>query len=79
MSLSFRNLKRGEIYLLTRERILRESNTGAHRTIPTGAHFLVVDKQVDRRLVSAAYRVLVDGTLGILALCEGDIAPVEGG
>ena len=43
MSLSFRDLKRGEIYLLTRERILWESSVDAYRTISTGAHFLVVD------------------------------------
>ena len=78
MSLSFRDLKRGEIYLLTRERNLWESSIGAYRTIPAGVHFLVIDDPLEYRLrFSTAYRVLADGTRGILGLGEGDFLPVE--
>ena len=77
MSLSFRNLKRGEIYLLTRERNLWESSIGAYRTIPAGAHFLVIDDPLEYRLrFSTAYRVLIDGSVGTLLVVEGDIVPV---
>lgn len=82
MSLSFRNLKRGEIYLLTRERNLWESSIGAYRTIPAGAHFLVID-DLDEVVEHAwqlelgkVYRVLIDGSVGALLVGEGDIVPV---
>lgn len=77
MRFSFRNLKRGEIYLLTRELILWESSAEAYRKIPAGAHFLVVDDDGIRIPVGKAYRVLVDGTVGTLLVREGDVLPVE--
>ena len=79
MSLSFRNLKRGEIYLLTRERNLWESSIGAYRTIPAGAHFLVIDDGLDAwpgEVRGKVYRVLIDGSVGTLLVGEGDIVPV---
>ena len=86
MSLSFKDLKRGEIYLLTRERNLWESSVGwesgvgAYRTIPAGTHFLVIDDTTRRAWdpqVVRVYRILVDGILGTLDLGEGDVAPME--
>ena len=84
MSLSFRDLKRGGIYLLTRERNLWESSVGAYRKIPAGAHFLVIDDAVLAEADAAVlerlgkvYRVLIDGSVGTLLVGEGDIVPVE--
>jgi hypothetical protein len=80
VSLSFRDLKRGEIYLLTRRRQLWESSVGACRTIPAGAHFLVIDDALDAAVLERlgkVYRVLIDGSVGTLLVGEGDVLPVE--
>jgi len=80
VSLSFRNLKPGGLYVTATS--LELWITAAVRPrIPEGTHFLVIEPVPRGWALGGAggrvYRVLIDGTVGNLLVGEGDVLLVE--
>lgn len=80
MSLSFRNLKPGGLYVTATPNELWITAAVRPR-IPEGTHFLVIEPVPRGWALGGAggrvYRVLIDGTVGNLLVGEGDVLPVE--
>lgn len=80
MSLSFRNLKPGGLYVTASPNELWITAAVRPR-IPEGTRLLVIEPVPsgwDRGDRGRLYRVLIDGTVGNLLVGEGDVLPVEG-
>ena len=79
MSLSFRNLKPGGLYVTATPNELWITAAVRPR-IPEGTRLLVIEPVPsgwDGGGAARVYRVLIDGTVGNLLVGEGDVLPVE--
>jgi len=83
MSLSFKDLKPGGLYVTARPLALWPAEGRFGPKIPTspGSHFLVISPLTRRNGPGfdtlRAYNVFINGSIGVLVLGEGDIVPVE--
>jgi len=79
VSLSFKDLKRGGLYVTATPNELWVTAAVRPRILE-GTHFLVIEPVPsgwDLGGAGRVYRVLIDGTLGTLLVGEGDVLPVE--
>ena len=81
MSLSFKDLKPGGLYITARTLALYPPGVGPGQRTSPGSHFLVISPLTRRNGPGydtlRAYNVFINGSIGVFVLGEGDIVPVE--
>ena len=80
MSLSFRDLKPGGVYVTARPNLLWSDdcdNVDIIAEIPQGACFLVIEALGERSHGSGFYRILIDGIVGELIIKNDEVALME--
>ena len=79
MSLSFKDLKPGGLYITARTLALYPPGVGPGQRTSPGSHFLVISPLNGPGYDTLrAYNVFINGSIGVLVLGDGDAAEVEG-